>query len=111
MNAAARFDDTLRGMVLLRFPEFDAQLGPKLLREFIAELVGRLQRAGRLAEAVTDADMDQLTEKLRKEFAPILAAGPNQEDISRLMQKIVEKLASAEGGQKVALPRSACPEL
>ena len=40
---------------------------------------------------------------MQKEFAPILAAGPGQEDINRLMQKIVEKLASAEGGQKVNL--------
>ena len=60
----------------------------------------------------TDADMDRLAEELQKEFAPILAAGPNQEDINRLMQKIVEKLASAEGGQKVNLdPESAGPEL
>ena len=87
----------------MRFTEFDAQLGPKLLREFIAELVGRLQKAGRLSEPVTDADMDRLAEELQKEFAPILAAGPGQEDINRLMQKIVERLASAEGGKKVSL--------
>ena len=51
MNAASRFDETMREMVLMRFKEFDAQLGPKLLREFIAELVGRLQKAGRLSAA------------------------------------------------------------
>ena len=46
MNAAPRFDDTLREMVRMRFKEFDAQLGPMLLREFIAELTGRLQKGG-----------------------------------------------------------------
>ena len=102
----------MRGMVLMRFKEFDAQLGPKLLREFIAELVGRLQKAGRLAEPVTDADIDRLAEKLQKEFAPILAAGPGQEDINRLMQKIVEKLAVRGRRQEAQpQPRSACPEL
>ena len=103
MNAAPRFDDTLREMVRMRFKEFDAQLGPMLLREFIAELTGRLQKADRLTEPLTDAEVDRLTEALRKEFAPILAAGPGQEDINRLMQKIVERLASAEGGRKLTL--------
>jgi Cu(I)/Ag(I) efflux system membrane protein CusA/SilA len=103
MNAAARFDETMRGMVTMRFKEFAAQLGPKLLREFIAELAGRLHKAGRLSEEVTDVDLDRLTGKLEKEFAPILAAGPAQEDINRLMQKVVEKLASVEDGKKVSL--------
>ena len=59
MNAAARFDETMRAMVVKRFAEFDAQLGPQLLREFIAELVGRWQKAGRLLAPVTDADLDK----------------------------------------------------
>ncbi len=103
MNAVERFDETMRGMVAMRFREFDAQLGPSLLREFIAELVGRLQKAGRLSAVVTDDDIDRLAKDHQKEFAAILAAGPNQEDITRLMQKIVEGLASAEGGKKVQL--------
>ncbi len=52
---------------------------------------------------MTDADIDQLAKGLEHEFAPILTAGPNQEDINRLMQKIVERLASAEGGTKVEI--------
>ncbi len=103
MNAVSRFDETMRGMAHRRFKEFDAQLGPKLLREFIAELVGRLQKAGRLSKPATDADIDRLAQKLQREFAPILAAGLGQDDVNRLMQKIVEKLASAEGGKKVDL--------
>ena len=103
MNAAARFDGAMREMVQVRFKGFDAQLGPKLLREFIVELIGRLQRAGRLAKEVTDADVDRLAGQLEKEFAPILAAGPGQEDINRLMHIIVAKLASVEGGAKVNL--------
>ncbi len=46
-------------MVLKRFAEFEAQLGPQLLREFIAELVRRWQKAGRLLAPVTDADLDK----------------------------------------------------
>ncbi len=70
MNAASRFDETMRAMVLMRFKEFDAQLGPKLLREFIAELLGRLQRAGRLSEPVTDTDIDRLSRTTAKRICP-----------------------------------------
>ncbi len=103
MSAAARFDDTMRAMTIKRFQEFNAQLGPQLLREVVVELVARLQKAGRLLAPVTDADLDKLTAGLAKPFAPILAAGPNQEDINRLVQQAAERLAAPEFGKKVAL--------
>ena len=103
MNAVSRFDETMREMALMRLKSFDAELGPKLLREFIAELVAHWQKADRLLAAVSDADIDQVVAKFQKQFAPILAAGPNQEDINRLMQQVAEKLASPGGGEKVAL--------
>ena len=103
MTAAARFDETMRAMVASRFNEFDIQLGPRLLREFLAELVGRLQRAGRLSAPATDADLDKLTAELAKPFATILAAGPNKEDIDRLVQQAAERLAAPKYGKKVAL--------
>jgi len=102
MNAAARFDEMMRAMVATRFQEFDAQLGPQLLREFLAELVGRWRNDGRLQAPVTDTELDKLADDLKKPFAAILAAGPNQEDIDRLIQKAGERLASPEGGKKVA---------
>ena len=103
MNAAARYDETMRAMLVKRFAEFDAQLGPQLLREFLAELVRRWQKAGRLLAPVTDADLDKATGDLKQPFAAILAAGPNQEDINRLIQQAAGKFASREGGKKVAL--------
>lgn len=96
MNAAMRMDETMREMVFQRFHDFEADLGPRLLREFIAELVGRWQKAERLLESVSDADIDRLTAQLQGQFAPILSAGPGQEDINRLIQQIAEKLAAQE---------------
>ena len=46
MNATMRMDQTVRELVLQHFCEFDWKLGPKLLREFIVELVGRWQEKG-----------------------------------------------------------------
>ena len=44
MNATPRFDEAMRELALQRFREFEAKLGPKLLREFAAELVRRWQQ-------------------------------------------------------------------
>lgn len=94
MNASMRTDESMREFVLRRYYEFESELGPRLLHEFIAELVRRLQRNRQLLEPVTEADVDRLAGELQKEFAPILTAGPAQEDINRLMQRIAEKLAA-----------------
>ncbi len=103
MTAAARFDETMRAMLAKRFREFDAELGPRLLREFLAELVARLEKANRLLAPVSDADLDKLTANLAMPFAAILSAGPNQEDINRLMQQAAERLSAPDYGRRVAL--------
>jgi Cu(I)/Ag(I) efflux system membrane protein CusA/SilA len=93
MNATTRMDETARALVLRRFYDFETELGPKLLREFIAELVDRWRNANQLTGAVEPSDIDRLVAQLQKEFAPLLAAGAAQEDVNRLMQRIAEKLA------------------
>jgi Cu(I)/Ag(I) efflux system membrane protein CusA/SilA len=95
MNATARMDETMRELVLQRYRDFEQDLGPKLLREFIVELVGRWQQADRLLAPVAEADIDRLAAELRTQFAPILSVGPGQEDVNRLVQQIAEKLAIA----------------
>jgi len=94
MSAAMRFDETMRELVLQDYTDFETDLGPRLLREFIVELVGRWEKADRLLAPVAEADVDGLAADLREQFAPILSAGPAQEDVNRLVQQIAEKLAA-----------------
>jgi len=94
MSATMRFDETMRELVLQDYTDFETDLGPRLLREFIVELVGRWEKADRLLAPVAEADVDGLVADLRKEFAPILSTGPGQEDVNRLVQQIAEKLAA-----------------
>jgi len=94
MSAVTRFDEAMRELVLQRYHEFEAALGPKLLGEFVAELAGRWQKAGRLLEPVAEPDVDRVAGQLEKEFAAILTAGPGQADVNRLVQRIAEKLAA-----------------
>jgi len=94
MNAAQRFDQAMRELVLQRFTEFESELGKKLLREFTAELVECWNKAGRLLAAVGEDDQQRVAAGLETQFAPILIAGPGQEDVNRLIQQIAEKLAA-----------------
>jgi Cu(I)/Ag(I) efflux system membrane protein CusA/SilA len=96
MHAAARTDAALRELALQRFREFEETLGPELLREFIAELAARWQARGRLLAPVAQQDVDRLAGRLEKEFAAVLARGPGQADVNRLVQKIAEGLAAEE---------------
>lgn len=96
MNALQRFDETMRELVLQEYTDFEADLGPKLLREFIVELVGRWEKADRLLAPVAEADVDGLVASLQKQFAPILSSGPAQEDVNRLIQQIAEGLAAKQ---------------
>ncbi|OHB78702.1 MAG: hypothetical protein A2W31_00030, partial [Planctomycetes bacterium RBG_16_64_10] len=100
MNAVMRLDETMREMVLQRFHDFETDLGPKLVRESVVELVGRWQKADRLLAPLSEADIDHLAAGLQNQFAPILSAGPGQEDVNRLIQEIAEQLA---GERKVEL--------
>ncbi len=94
MNALTRMDETMRRFVQLRYQEFEADLGPRLLREFVEELTARWRRAGELRRPVGEAEMARLVGELQQEFADILTAGAAQEDVNRLVQKIAEKLAA-----------------
>ena len=94
MNAVMRFDQTMRELVLQHCSDFAADLGPRLLRESIAELVGRWRKADQLLGPVADADIDRLASELETQFAAILSSGPAQEDVNHLVQRLAEKLAA-----------------
>ncbi len=94
MNATDRMNETTRALVLKHFCDFQADLGPKLLRQFIVELTGRWRTAGRLAQPLSDVEIDRLVEQLQSQFAPILSAPTEQADVSALVHQIAEDLAS-----------------
>jgi copper/silver efflux system protein len=94
MNAHTRADQSMRELVLQRFNEIDADLGDELLRDFIGELAGRWQNAGRFSDPLDRADIDRLAAKMKAEFASILSSGAAQEDVNKLIQRIAESLAA-----------------
>ncbi|MGA2619481.1 MAG: efflux RND transporter permease subunit [Thermoguttaceae bacterium] len=99
MAALDQLDGTLRELVLRRVREFEAGLGPRLLRESAAELLARWEHDGRLLRPLSAAERDELAESLAAplaaELGPWLAAGPAPEDIQRLIQKVATRAAAA----------------
>ena len=123
MAAMGQLDGAQRDLILQRYREFETELGPRLTREFVAELVGLWSRDGRLLREVSDAEkrgqspfvrgtlravpangdcprfseeqIDELAAGLSGEFGPRLAAGAAQEDANHMIRKIAEKLSAA----------------
>ena len=96
MTASSRLDAALRALVLVRYREFEAKLSPRLVREFVTELVARWHGAGRLLRPVGSKETDTLADQLAAEFGPLLAAGAAQEDVNRLIQQIAQRLSAAK---------------
>ena len=95
MTAVTRLDATTRQLALERYREFDLELGPRLVQDFTAELVHRWQGFGRLKRPVPEAEIARVAAEQDAKFAPILASGADQEDITRLIQQIADRFAAA----------------
>ena len=95
MAALGQMDAALRELSVAAIASSTASLGRELTGEFVAELIGRWRAPAACCREVPPKEIDLLARDLAGEFAPILAAGPAQGDINRLVQRIAEKLAAA----------------
>ena len=94
MNALSRFDGAMRELVKTRHEELEARLGRELVREVADELLARLRSAGRLLREPAVDERAKLVESLAPTFAPLLAPGPAQEDVTKLVQEAASRLDS-----------------
>jgi Cu(I)/Ag(I) efflux system membrane protein CusA/SilA len=117
MSALTRFDETMRDLALVRFREFERELGPTLTRFVITETVRRFEAAGDLhwPEGV---DAETATSNLTAELAPRcgkwLGEHPSPEDVARITQHVAEHLANLDAltvdpSAALALKESALP--
>jgi Cu(I)/Ag(I) efflux system membrane protein CusA/SilA len=94
-KALERFDEIMRELALRRYQEFERELGPLLARFAISETVRRVRHARKLSEADREKHVDELAEKLGREFGPWLAKNPSPEDVTRLTRAVAEHLKAA----------------
>ncbi len=96
MSAIGRFDAAMRTLVRQRHAEFESQLGAQLAKTIATELIDRWKAAGRLARRVEPDEARGAADRLAADFGAILAAGPAQEDVNRLIHQLAHELA--DGG-------------
>lgn len=91
-KALERFDETQRELALLRYREFESELGPKLVEFVVGQTISRMVKAGDWiwpADADSARATNELTTSLVAEFGPWLGSNPALEDVSAILKRIV----------------------
>jgi Cu(I)/Ag(I) efflux system membrane protein CusA/SilA len=97
-KALERFDETMRELALLRYTEFQRELGPQLVRFAIAEVVRHMREGGDLtwpAGRDEPQEIDTLAGTLTPKYGSWLAEAPAPEDLVQLSQDVARHLAEA----------------
>jgi Cu(I)/Ag(I) efflux system membrane protein CusA/SilA len=92
MKALERYDEVMRELALLRYREFERELGPTLTRFAVGEVARRMQAAGDLQES-HGAPLDAIAAGLTAEHGPWLARHPAPEEVDRLCRVVALRLA------------------
>jgi Cu/Ag efflux pump CusA len=96
MSALSQFDETMRALTLERYRELERELGPALTRFAVTDTIRRIHAAGNLhwPETVREgAEIDQLAQQLSPAYGPWLAKNPTLEDVTKITQAVVQRLA------------------
>jgi copper/silver efflux system protein len=99
MSALGQFDETMRALALQRYREFEAELSPALTRFVVADTVRRFRDAGQLAwpEGVSEeAEVETLIRELTPQFGLWLAKNPSLEDVTKITQRVADRLAQRQ---------------
>src|SRR5262249_12518594 len=99
MGAVGQFDETMRALALQRYREFEAELSPVLTRFVVADTVRRFRAAGQPdgAEGVSEeAAVESLVRELTPQFGPWLARNPVLEDVTKITQRVADRLAQRQ---------------
>lgn len=94
-KALQRYDETSRDLALLRYKEFESDLGSVLTNFVVSETMRRFDRSGDLhwpAGVNQDQVVEELTLKLTPDYGRWLARNPALEDTSRLSLDVAMQL-------------------
>lgn len=94
-KALERFDETMRGLALQRYQEFELELAPTLTRFAIADTIARIKRSATVTwpSGIAEADVvEHLTKSLTPEFGVPLTKHPAMEDVARITAAVASHL-------------------
>jgi copper/silver efflux system protein len=87
-KALERFDEAMRELALRRYKEFEAELGPVLVKFAIQDSVHRARKT------LDSAEVDELTAKLATEEGLALARHPSREGVAGLQKRLSAELVA-----------------
>ena len=88
-----RFDETLRELALLRYSEFEQELGNHLVRFVLEDCIQKWRTSGTLLENATQKiPMAELTAEFNSRFGKSLSDSPVLEDVSELVHQFAHRL-------------------
>ena len=91
-----RFDETMRSLAQLRYAEFERELGPRLVRFAVADILRRMRKAHHLswaADVDESQEIDRMTNDLASRYGRWLAKSPSLEDLDALCHDVAKALA------------------
>ena len=94
-KALERFDEMMRELALLRYKEFEQDLGPLLTRFAVSQTIDLMERAQPLAwanETDKSSKIDRLSQTLVDQYGVWLAKHPALEDVTGLAQDVAHAL-------------------
>jgi Cu(I)/Ag(I) efflux system membrane protein CusA/SilA len=97
-RALERFDETMRGLALRRYQEFERSLGPKLVRFAVSEMIRRWSASGDLhwPEGMGQSrEIEALTQKLAPAYGEWLSKNPALEDVAQLTRDVARQLQAS----------------
>ncbi len=101
-KALERYDESQKELALARYLEFERELATLLPRFVVAEVVRRVEAAGKLhwpAKVEPNAYVEMLAQKLAPEYGPWLSRNPALEDVTQLCGAIAGELQEVGGVQ------------
>ena len=107
-NAIERFDETMRELALLRYEEFEQELGPALTQFAVAEAIRMMEGSGSLnwsPKIDKQAEIEQLSQQLTSKYDRWLATNPSLDDATALGEDVADALAK-RGIVKICVGRA-----
>ncbi|MFO0848559.1 MAG: efflux RND transporter permease subunit [Gemmataceae bacterium] len=93
MDAVARFDAQMREAAYQRNKEFERDLGPRLVRYLVEQLLEKLDANGALSRQVAEKGLAPLADALLAGHAAHLAMDPTPEAVAPVVREVLRKLA------------------
>ncbi len=91
-KALERFDEVMRELALLRYQEFERELGPVLARFVVSEAVRNARSGGHVGKILDEAAFVEATASTSEEDARRLAVSPAEEVVARIQKRAIDTL-------------------